>query len=165
MKFIIVPVEEIPKAEEVPTDNLLNIFRVITHMEKICTDNQGVGLSACQIGIPWKLFIVERDNKYEYYVNCDYIGIGDKSLSVEGCLSLRNKDGSFRRFEVERFSQVVIKGKRLKVSDSPSLILEDCNQIEKDLYAVVFQHEVDHIFGREKMIDKIGEELFIYQNK
>lgn len=153
----IVPAIEIPIAQETPTDNLLAIFRVITQMEKICTDNKGIGLSAVQVGVPWKLFIVQRDNNYEYYVNCEYAGVGDKSKSIEGCLSLKNDQGNFRRFELERFSVALVKGKRLKVSDSPSLVLEDFSELEKDLIAVVFQHEIDHQNGI--LISDIGKEL------
>ncbi len=39
MKKFIVPEKDIPKAEDTPTDNLLEVFRVITQMEKVCTDD------------------------------------------------------------------------------------------------------------------------------
>ena len=121
----IVAVDKIPKAQDASLDNLMQLFRLCTKMERICDDNEGIGLSAVQIGIPWKLFIVKRNRQFEYYVNCDYEGFGDKIKSVEGCLSLRNEEGSFRRFEVERFAKVKIKGKQLIVSGMPSLVLQD----------------------------------------
>lgn len=153
----IVPVKDIPLAEDTPTDNLLDVFRVITQMEKICIDNKGIGLSAVQVGIPWKLFIVQRDDKFEYFLNCEYSGLGEKAKSIEGCLSLRNEQGNYRRFELERFPLALIKGKQLKVSSSPSLILEDISVLEKDIMAVVFQHEIDHQSGI--LISNIGKEL------
>lgn len=159
----IVPLDQIPKANEVPTDNLVDIFRLVTQLEDICVKQDGIGISAAQVGIPWKLFIIQRDTSFEYYVNCTYEGIGGKFKSIEGCLSLRDKFGELRRFEVERYSKVRITGKRLKISDSPSIILEDIDQIENDLYAVVFQHEIDHHFQREKMIDIIGKEIELIQ--
>lgn len=156
----IVPPEVIPVAGDTPTDNLLEVFRVITQMEKICSENKGIGLSAVQVGVPWKLFIVLRGDGYEYYLNCEYTGVGEaKGKSIEGCLSLRNQDGSLRRFEVERYPVVTVKGQRLKISDSPALILEDVDQVERGLYAVVFQHEIDH--HRGVLISDIGKEIEI----
>jgi peptide deformylase len=160
-KIGLVPLDEIPSAIDAPTDKLIDLFRLITQMEHLCTEQNGIGLSACQVGIPWKLFVVQRGTKYEYYVNCEYTGIGEKNKSIEGCLSLKKDDGNLRRFEVDRYSMIRIIGKQIKVSNSPSLILEDIDRIETDLYAIVFQHEIDHQFKREKMIDKIGKEIEI----
>jgi len=153
----IVPIHEIPIAEETPTDNLLAVFRVITQMEKICIDNKGIGLSAVQIGIPWKLFIIQRNAEFEYYLNCEYIGQGEKGKSIEGCLSIKSEQGKIRQFELERFSAILVKGKRLKASDSPSLVLEDISEVEQGLMAVVFQHEIDH--QRQILICDIGKEI------
>jgi peptide deformylase len=154
----IVPISDIPLAEDVPTDNLLAIFRLTTQMEQLCTQQKGIGLSAVQVGIPWKLFIVLRETEYEYYINCDYTGIGKLETSIEGCLSLRDKQNNLRRFEVPRYASVSIKGKQLKIVGS-SLVLEDVNRVEHGLHAVVFQHEIDHNFQRERMIDIIGKEI------
>lgn len=156
-KLSIVATKDIPVALDVPTDNLLNIFKIITQMENLCYNLEGIGLSATQVGIPWKLFIVERNASYEYYLNCHYVGLGEKSKSIEGCLSLKNDQG-LRRFEVDRFSNIILVGQQLKIIDS-QLVLENVRREEKDLYAVVFQHEIDHNFGREKMIDVIGTEI------
>jgi len=165
MKFTeplqIVPVNEIPKALDVPLDNLMDIFRLCNKMEVICDKNDGIGLSAVQIGIPWKLFIIKKNRHFEYYVNCEYEGSGDKIKSLEGCLSLRNEKKEFRRFEVERFQTVKIKGKQLIVSGMPSLVLQDVDRVEKDLYAVVFQHEIDH--SRDILISTIGREIEILE--
>jgi peptide deformylase len=158
----IVNLDQIPEAADVPTDNLLSLFRIITQMEKLCTEQEGIGLSASQVGIPLKLFIVQRGSEYEYYLNCEYIGIGEKVKSIEGCLSLRDDSGNLRRFEVDRYPSVAIIGQQLKISDSPSLIVEDVDRIEHGLYSVVFQHEIDHNFKREKMIDVIGKEIELF---
>ena len=135
----------------------MNLFRLCNKMEKICDDNDGIGLSAVQVGVPWKLFIIKRNRRFEYYVNCEYSGTGEKMKSVEGCLSLRKESGDFRRFEVERFSEIKLSGKQLVVSGMPSLVLNDVDRVEKDLYAVVFQHEIDH--ARDVLISKIGREI------
>lgn len=158
----IVPVASIPSVTvDVPIDNLLDVFRLITQMEHLCTDKKGIGLSAVQVGIPWKLFIVQRGNGYEYYLNCEYSAVGQKEKSIEGCLSLYDRDGNLRRFEVDRYSSVRIKGQQLKVSDSPCLILEDIDHIETGLYSIVFQHEIDH--QNDILISQIGTEIEIME--
>jgi peptide deformylase len=153
----IVAESQIPKAENMPIDNLMNIFRLCNKMEKICDENIGIGLSAVQIGIPWNLFIVKRGRSYEYYINCEYSGLGATRRSIEGCLSIKNEDGSMRRFEVERFEKIMLKGKQLRVSGTPSLVLDDINREENNLMAIVFQHEIDH--GKQILISDIGKEI------
>jgi peptide deformylase len=153
----IVPVNDIPLALDVSTEDLFPLFRTITEMERICTDQQGIGLSAVQVGVPWKLFIVQRDGVYEYYINCTYEGVGEKQKSIEGCLSLKNDQG-LRRFEVERFSNIILVGTQLKIVDS-QLILENIRREEKGLYSVVFQQEIQHQEGI--LISDIGKEIEI----
>lgn len=155
----LVSLENIPQAEDVFLDDLIGMYKVFVQLEYNCTAANGIGLSATQLGIPFKMFVVLRDQKYEYYLNCEYEGHGEKSTSIEGCLSLKDENGNIRRFEVERYSSVTIKGKQLFLSDSFPLSVEDINRTETGLFAVVFQHEIDHFSGREKMIDKIGKEI------
>lgn len=157
----LVALHEIPKAQDVPLENLMDIFRLCTKMEVICDNNDGIGLSAVQIGIPWKLFVIKRNRNYEYYVNCDYEGIGEKQKSLEGCLSIKNDKNEIRRFEVDRFANAKITGKQLIISGMPSLILQDVDRVEKDLYAVVFQHEIDH--SKDILISSIGREIEILE--
>lgn len=153
----LVPPEQLPVAVDTPTDDLMSLFRLAAKMEAVCEREKGIGLSAVQVGIPWKFFIIKRGRAYEYYVNCDYTGLGSKEKSIEGCLSLKNSDGEIRRFEVERFQTAKVKGKRLKFGNAPSLILEDFEETETGLYSVVFQHEIDHSYA--KLISDIGREI------
>ena len=157
----IVSIEDIPTGNIVPTDNLLELFKLFVQMENICTQQNGIGLAATQLGIQYNLCIILRDTDYEYYLNCEYEGIGNKNPSIEGCLSLRDSNGILRRFEVDRFSTIKIKGQQLKIVDG-SLVLQYVDKEESGLYAIVLQHEIDHSFGREKMIDQIGKEIDIF---
>jgi peptide deformylase len=155
----IVSVENIPKGENVPLDNLMKVYKVCLDMEKVCLDGEGIGLAAPQVGIPWKLFII-KSTRFEYYVNCEFQPLVEKdSQSIEGCLSLRKLDGSFRRFLVKRFSKIKIKGKRLLANDN--LVLEDVDMVLDDYRAIIFQHEMDHFLGVEGLISSIGEEIDI----
>jgi peptide deformylase len=154
----IVPLEDIPKANDVPIENLAGVFCLMNQMESLCSEQNGVGFSATQTGMPWKLFVIKRRDSFEYYLNCEYQGISEKGKSIEGCLSLRDEDGSLRRFEVERYKSIRVKGKQLKIVDS-KLTFEDVYQVEDGLISIIFQHEIDHFEGRDKMVDRVGIEI------
>lgn len=155
----IVPAEKIPEAQDAPLDDLMFLFRIFARLEKLCSDENGIGLSAVQVGLPYKMFVVQRGRHFEYYVNCDYEGSGEKQVSIEGCLSIRKEDGEIRRFEVMRYPTVKIKGKQLILADAPSLKLKSVDKEESGLYAVVMQHEIDH--SKQILISDIGKEIFI----
>jgi peptide deformylase len=165
--MVIVPVDQIPKAVETPIDNLIKIYDVCLRMEQVCHDQNGVGLSAVQVGIPWKLFVICADSyskfdppeKYGYFVNCDYIGIGDKVLSMEGCLSLRDEAKNLRRFQVERFKKIRLFGKKLIVTKTLSLVDIDV-EIDIQQQSIVFQHEIDH--HNDILISNIGKEVVVF---
>lgn len=153
----LVPLDELPKAQATPTDDLMALFRLAAKMEKLCDSENGVGLSAVQVGIPYKFFILKRGKSYEYYVDCEYVGFGDKQKSIEGCLSIRKPDGGFRRFEVDRYAGIKLQGKQLKITGTPSVLLEDFTRLETGLPAIIFQHEIDH--GNDILISQIGKEI------
>ena len=128
-------------------------------MELVCVKNQGIGLSAVQVGVPYNLFLI-NDSKIEYFVNCSYTGLSnDKIISVEGCLSLPlmagNQKIGYRQFEVERYKQVEITGQQLIVGKE--LRLQDFKEVCGGIRAVVFQHEIDH--ANSILITK-GKEIF-----
>lgn len=156
----IVPVSDIPKGEDVPTDNLIEVFRVCTQLERICHDKEGVGLSAVQVGIPWKLFVtLHKGRHFRYFLNCDYAGVGEKKKSIEGCLSLRTSDGSLRRFELDRFDTIKLTGQELVVTDK-GLELKQLDDTVGGFEAIVCQHEIDH--HRNVLISDIGVEIELF---
>ena len=58
MKIELLESKDIPKEiADTGLSDLSKIYVVAQHMEKICLDKKGVGLSAVQVGIPWKFFI------------------------------------------------------------------------------------------------------------
>lgn len=171
----IVPLDQIPKVDEledVPLDEPIKLYKTCKEMEMVCELQQGIGLSAVQVGIPWRLFIIKFDEtstigkpgEYGYFINCEYNGITtedtteDRIVSLEGCLSIRSPDGQLRLFRVERFKQTKITGLRLM---EPDLRLEKFDfDIESGNQGVVFQHEIDHHLGI--LISEIGTEIDIW---
>jgi len=157
----IVPLDKIPVAEDVPLDNLMSVYKTCLDLQDACEFGDGVGLSAVQVGIAWKLFVVRYGNKFSYFVNCKYEPLVDPRLrtlqSIEGCLSLRKDDGSFRSFLVNRYPKIKVTGKSLVVGEYP--VIQDIDlRLSDDRMTVVFQHEIDHQFGTERLISVIGEE-------
>lgn len=158
----LVQVADIPTmAVDVPVDNLVSVLNVCLQMEDLCIRSDGVGLAAVQVGLPWRLFLVKVGDKFEYYVNCTYSPEGgDRFPSIEGCLSIRSEDGSLRYFQVERYRKIRVKG--YKLVTRPDLKLEPVDfAVSEEFLSVVFQHEADHFFGRDRMIDVIGKEVAI----
>jgi peptide deformylase len=156
----LVPSNEIPKGQPVPVENLMDVYKTVQKMEKLCEQESGIGLSAVQVGIPWNLFIWMERGKFRYFINCEYEPNGDdKAKAIEGCLSLKNKNGKFRNFEVERHVEVTMRGKELVVGEV--LSLADVELKLSGIYSVVAQHEIDH--QRSILISDIGTEIEVYR--
>ena len=164
----IVPVELIPEKENIidaPTDDLVGVFKICQQLEHICSLENGIGLSAVQVGLPWRLFTIkDKDGHYDFYLNCDYEPAPDarKVQTHEGCLSLKGDGGSLRFFRVERWSKIILSGERLLTEDKLGLDHMANVGIEDELYAVVFQHEIDHQLGPEGLISHKGNEIHIW---
>ena len=99
----------------------------------------GVGLAANQIGLPWRLFVVnigvetDKDNLVTV-VNPEITAMEGSELGEEGCLSIPDVIS-----EVNRASQIEIKGYDL-----------DGNEVRYEAQgylARAFQHEMDHLNG------------------
>ena len=83
---------------------------------------------------------------------------GPLTDSIEGCLSLKNKEGSLRFFKVKRYKKVRVTGKMLLTDKDLKLI--DLDKELDGLMGTVYQHEIDH--HRGILISDIGEELHLY---
>jgi peptide deformylase len=161
----IASIENIPKeVVDCPADNLLRVYKTCLQMSILCIKEQGIGLSAVQVGIPWRLFIVRYmdggKDKFRFFLNSKYTAITDEKVkSLEGCLSLRNTQGDFRHFQVDRYSNVKVECQELLTE--PNLRLEAVSLEPKDFYCNVFQHEIDH--QNLVLISDIGVEFEVWK--
>jgi peptide deformylase len=160
----IVPIEQIPSiVENTPCDKLSELYSIGQKMENVCLKNNGVGLSAVQVGIPWKFFVYQdqKNNKFNYMIDCEYFPVNeDKHLSIEGCLSIKSHSGKIRHFKVMRFKEIKVVGKIL--SDKDKLEVLDFEKVFKqDLECCIFQHEIDH--HNNILISNIGQEIQIQE--
>lgn len=173
--MIIVEESKIPSVEtitDVPLDNLVEVYKVCQQLQELCEKENGLGISAVQAGVPWKLFLIRGDGtcplvpngKFGYFMNCSYEAATDSQqvISLEGCLSLRSPEGRLRSFQVMRHSNIFVCGKQLIIDIDFQIIDVNNALLTLNQQGIVFQHEVDHNFSREKMIDKIGKEIFVW---
>lgn len=157
MDYKLVEVKDIPSViTETPIEDKVQLFKVFGEMEKICDDNNGIGLSAVQIGIPWKAFIIKGDGtgsipkgKYWHFVDCEYSPVGFGLVkSLEGCLSLKDEKGDLLRYEITRFAIISVRGKRLVNQREAGLTFMPFDStISAYEQGIVYQHEIDHHRG------------------
>ena len=160
----IVDVDLIPPVgdiTETPKHDLVDLYKKCLEMAQVCVAENGVGLSAVQVGIPWKMFVVKWPNdKFGFFVDCEYEPLGEDQVdSDEGCLSLRGEDGKLKMYRVKRYSKVKISGKALVPEDKP--VLKDVEIELEGFYGIVFQHEIDHHNGI--LISDTGQEVELWR--
>jgi peptide deformylase len=169
--MIIVEAHDIPAKDlitDVPMDDPIKVYKVCQELKELCEQNKGIGISAVQAGVPWKLFLIKGDGtcplvpdrQYGYFINCEYEAISEEQIiSLEGCLSLRSSDGRLRSFQVKRYRDIRLFGFILADDDSLRFKEVDC-PISYLQEGIVFQHEIDH--QRSILISDNGKEIFVW---
>jgi len=152
----------IPKGENCSGEDLVNLLKLGLLMQDLCEKQKGAGISAVQVGVPFDFFAVKFTDQYRFFLNCTYEPLDElKEKSLEACLSLRTLVGELRFFEVDRHSNIKVKGKEL--IHEPELKIVDFECIPDESLKIVFQHEIDHSFG--VLISQIGKEVFLWENR
>ena len=141
---------------EIP-NGVVKMLSLGMKMESLCASARLPGLSAPQIGVDWN-FIVCWENypsnpaSFLYLFDCEYEGVGERMLSVEGCPSLPG-----RRFGVMRFPSVRVLSKTLRSDDSGRISISEVDRVFSGVAAAILQHEIDHMRG---IFIDIGEEIY-----
>jgi peptide deformylase len=142
-----------------PRDNLTALYRTCQELEALCLKHEGLGLSAVQVGLPWKLFVARQGPSFRYLLDCECRPIGEvKVRGIEGCLSIKGDDGSPRFFSVFRHKDVEVEGDELVAIES--LAIRKVSLTLTGLASVLYQHEIDHQNGI--LISEIGEEVHLW---
>ena len=154
----VVSVDDIPKANPTPCDNLVDVYRFCLELRSLCEKLHGTGLSAVQVGVPWDLFVIRglpkslqiAGESCGYFVGCGYeVGGSDSGVvieSIEACLSLRNNGDEFRTFRTRRPAIVHVQGYRLIDANGLQLVKFD-RVLDQASMSIAFQHEIDHCQG------------------
>jgi peptide deformylase len=151
-------------SQPVPHDVSLQMLRqLIEEMFTCLYMTNGVGLAAPQVGVLWRLFIVDtRDPSLEQplvLINPRFLDMSEEiEEGREGCLSIPG----YVSFRVPRSKTV-----KLEAFDHR---LEPITLEVNDYLARVFQHEYDHLDGilyidRLKSLDEVEENPDIALNK
>jgi peptide deformylase len=136
------------------------IDALIKEMKKTMLENNGIGLSANQVGLDLNFFVAEipadisinprlnqhksASNKFYAIFNPEIIKFSEnKSIMEEGCLSVPNVYGLVERPEKITLIGYDKNAKKIKIK-------------AWGLLARVFQHEIDHLNGI-LFIDKVKE--------
>lgn len=158
----VVPLEDLPNtidydllSKSTPQD----LAHLGALMQNLCSQLNGVGLSAIQCGIPIPFFVASDNSKdFTYYLDVEYQDIGKSVSSIEGCLSILDQESNMpRRFVVSRSDKVRCKGKKIVFGEE--ITLQPFSEEFKGLLGNVMQHEADH--SRFILISDIGKEIQI----
>ncbi|MCL4113522.1 UNVERIFIED_CONTAM: hypothetical protein GTU68_033677 [Idotea baltica] len=132
-----------------------NLRSIVAEMFELMYSHRGIGLAANQVGLPWRLFIInptgDSENKDDEFVfiNPEISDRKGSEEAEEGCLSLPEVYGDVRRPE-----KIVVKAFGL---DGQGFQME-----LEDLPARVVQHETDHVDGVmffDRMTETAAREL------
>ncbi|MFH1129500.1 MAG: peptide deformylase [Patescibacteria group bacterium] len=112
------------------------IFNLIKDMQETMKKDNGVGLSACQIGKNIQLFVINNDYSHKcVFINPEIIKLSKKTEMVEeGCLSLPGMFIPVKRSLSLKIKAMDENGKEFKIK-------------AKDMLARAIQHEYDHLNG------------------
>jgi len=121
-----------------PTDS--NTAVLVARMkESLLSTDGGVGIAAPQVGINRKVIWVQRFDKagepLEYFINPVITWKSElQNLGPEGDLSIPDFRDQLYRSKVIQLQYVDLKGQKY-------------SEIVEGSTAVIFQHEIDHLFG------------------
>ena len=126
------------------------LHAMVRTMRKIMKRNEGIGLSANQVGLPFAFCVVEppkEEGKARIFYALGNPAILKRSIEVaedeEGCLSVPETHGKVTRSERVTVEGIDIHGRAVRVR-------------ARGLLARIFQHEIDHLNG-VLFIDKARE--------
>lgn len=119
-----------------PVDSLdQSTGRVLDEMASFMRQSGGCGLAGPQVGIPYRLIVVDAGGGLVKAANPEIVARSGGVPSLEGCLSL-----SGTMSLVWRSSQVTVKG----TDEKGQPFLRQCRGLESRC----FQHEIDHLDGK-----------------
>lgn len=120
-------------------DKLLPLLAKRMYLSVTDKSTNGVGIAAPQVGINRNLIWVKRFDKtgepFEFYVNPKISWKSDLlQLGMEGCLSIPDiRDNVMRSYAIQ-ISYNTLEGGYF-------------NEVIEGFTAVIFQHEIDHLYG------------------
>lgn len=120
------------------------VTRLMDDMAQTMYVDSGVGLAASQVGVSLRVIVVDVGlNELIQLANPEIVSASGTIEWEEGCLSVPEF-----RLKVERHAKIVVKGLDKKNKHVEFLA--------EGLFAVAFQHEIDHLDGK-LLIDRVSK--------
>jgi len=116
------------------------LTQIVEDMVETMYDAPGVGLAAPQVGESIRLIVVdttedkEGDKEHMVLINPEIIESEGKQIDEEGCLSVPELSANVKRYQKITVAFQDLQGKAHELST-------------EDRFAVVLQHEIDHLNG------------------
>jgi peptide deformylase len=127
-------------------DDYQTRLEIGNEMIQIMFDNNGLGLSANQVGLDWRMFVMRNpSNENEGLIFCNpeiYATSKDIIEDTEGCLSLLSK-----RTKVNRFKSLELKFETMYDDISVDILKSTSQRYYEGVWARCIQHEIDHLNG------------------
>lgn len=125
------------KRVSTPVENFDTMRELVPTMSDLLLRLSGLGLSACQIGVCQRMFIIRDEDTVTAFINPTIVQAGDRedrAADVEGCLSLPGIGVLVVRPTWVEATWTDLDGHAQEGTFT-------------DLSARVFQHELDHLDG------------------
>lgn len=111
-----------------------NVLKLLDNMLETMYKSNGVGLAAPQVGVLKRVIVIDIGEGPVKLINPEIVASSGSQLGAEGCLSCPGLIG-----EVKRAKRVTVKA-QLPNGEETTIEAED-------YFAVVLQHEIDHLDG------------------
>ncbi|HSB05345.1 MAG TPA: peptide deformylase [Thermodesulfobacteriota bacterium] len=133
------------------------IKRLIHDMKETLYHANGIGLAACQVGIPQQVIVmdvspIDPDQGFFALINPEIISEEGEVDYEEGCLSVPECTEKIKRKEKVRVKGISPEGENMEIAG-------------EGILSIALQHEIDHLNG-VLILDRISRlKREIYRNK
>ena len=110
------------------------LHKLLDDMQETLLDANGVGLAAPQVGILWRLFIVDTGDEVLELINPEILETSGEQCGAEGCLSVPGRYGLVKR---PYYAKVRAQDRNGEWFEAEG----------EELIARCFCHENDHLDG------------------
>ena len=122
-------------AAEVSLEEIKKLQPLLSDLKETMIASDGVGIAAPQVGVGKRIIIVDMQGQPTAFINPMIIGRSLRKVNgEEGCLSVPGIYGIVKRHKAVRMHALNEEGQPVELN-------------LKDLPAIIFQHEIDHLDG------------------
>ena len=134
---------ELLRQKSTPVTSVEEAKELLDKLKSVLSKHDnGIGLSAIQIGIPKQVGIIALDGGYRELINASIIDQYDEIIFLgEGCLSFPDL-----YFDTKRYNEIVVEN---YVIDGGNFVREEFVSLydQYNIECIAIQHELDHQIG------------------